>query len=286
MELAPFALWLSRRALPPDEASQRDVAAELDDLGFGALWVGGSPPGDLGLAETLLGASRRLVVGTSIVNVWTEPAAVVAASTERLRGRFGDRFVLGLGNSHAPAVEARGQSYTKPLSKLRSYLEELDDLGVPAEARVIAALGPKALELAATATAGAVPYLTTPEHTAQARAAVGDRLLVPEHKIVLERDPERARAVGRKTLAMYLRLPNYVNAWRRLGFEEADLADGGSDRLVDALVAHGEVDTVMARVTEHLDAGADQIAIQPLDPEGRLPREQWRAVADVLPAAL
>lgn len=286
MELGTVGVWLSAKVLPPDDDGRRDVATELEELGFGALWVGGSPAGDLALAATLLAATQRLVVGTSIVNIWTAGAGQVAAAHHRLTECFGPRFLLGLGAGHARNVEPTGQRYVRPLSRLRGYLDELDAHAtpVPVRERVLAALGPKALALAAGRAAGAIPYLTTPEHTRRARRILGDGpLLAPEQKIVLERDPQRAREIGHRALHGYLALPNYVNAWRSLGFGDEDFADGGSDRLVDALVAHGSLDVALARVVEHLEAGADHVCIQPVDPDGALPREQWRLLATALP---
>jgi probable F420-dependent oxidoreductase len=268
--------------LPTDERERAKIAAELDDLGVPALWLGGSPTADLRDAEQLLAGSSRLLVGTSILNIWTEDPAVVAASCQRLADSFGDRFVLGVGAGHAPAAEQTGQAYVRPLSRLRGYLDALDHAEHPvrAEARMLAALGPKALELAAERSAGALPYLTTPEHTRQAREIMGDdALLVPEHKVVLLDDPDAARAVGRSILRTYLGLPNYLNSWRRLGFSDDDFAGAGSDALVDAMVAHGEIGAVMRRVAEHLEAGADHVAVQALAPDGTLPLTQWRQLA-------
>ncbi len=280
--IGSFGFWVSRKRLPKDERATREIAAELDDLGVPALWVGGSPTADLTIAEQLLAGSSRLLVGTSILNIWTEDPTVVAASCQRLADAFGDRFVLGIGAGHAPAAEQTGQAYVRPLSRLRGYLDDLDraDHPVPSEARMLAALGPKALALAAERSAGALPYLTTPEHTREARQIMGaDPLLVPEHKVVLSDDPDEARAVGRDILRTYLVLPNYLNSWRRLGFGDEDFTGDGSDRLVDAMVAHGDIDAVIRRLVEHRDAGADHVAVQPLAPDGSLPMTQWRQLA-------
>ena len=280
--IGPFGFWVGRSRLPTDERGVREIGAELDDLGVPALWLGGSPTADLLIAEQLLAGSSRVLVGTSILNIWTEDPVVVAASCQRLADAFGDRFVLGLGAGHAPAAEQTGQAYVRPLSRLRGYLDELDhaEHPVPDGARMLAALGPKALELAAERSAGALPYLTTPEHTRQARQIMGpEALLVPEHKVVLLDDPDAARAVGRRILRTYLELPNYLNSWRRLGWTDDDFAGAGSDRLVDAMVAHGDVGAVMPRLVEHLDAGADHVAVQALAPDGTLPITQWRLLA-------
>jgi len=283
--IGPFGFWVGRRRLPTAERAIRDVGAELDDLGVPALWLGGSPTADLGIGEQLLAGSSRLLVGTSILNIWTEDPAVVAASFSRLTDAFGDRFVLGVGAGHAPTAEDSGQAYVRPLSRLRGFLDDLAgaEHPVPTDATMLAALGPKALELAAQRSAGALPYLTTPEHTRQARQIMGlDAVLVPEHKVVLLEDPDAARTVGRSILRSYLTLPNYLNSWRRLGFSDDDFAGDGSDRLVDAMVAHGDVDAVIPRLVEHLDAGADHVAVQALAPDGGLPLAQWRQLAPAL----
>ncbi|MER2093254.1 MAG: TIGR03620 family F420-dependent LLM class oxidoreductase, partial [Saccharopolyspora rectivirgula] len=197
-----------------------------------------------------------------------------------------DRLLLGLGSSHAPLVEGEtGQRYAKPYSKLVSYLDELDaePNPVPHESLALAALGPRTLALAGERTKGAHPYLTTPEHTAQAREILGSGpLLAPEQKVVLESDPDRARAIAREGVAFYLELPNYLNNWRRMGYEEADFADGGSDRLIDQLVAWGELDDVVRRINEHHEAGADHVTLQVLNGQPGLPRQEWRRLAEAL----
>lgn len=258
MALGPLGVW--------DHASffqKPGVPADVEGLGYSAVWLGGSPPADLSTAEPVLAASKNLVVATGIVNVWTDEPAVAAAGYHRVSAAYPDRFVLGIGAGHRQNV---GDQYTKPYEKLVSYLDGLDEGGVPASGRVLAALGPKVLELARDRTAGAHPYLTTPEHTAQAREILGaGKLLVPEQKVVLATDPAQGRALARKRLAMYLELPNYTNNWLRLGFTEDDLAGGGSDRLVDALVAWGDEDVIRERVQAHRDAGADQVTLQVLN---------------------
>jgi len=240
----------------------QDALAELEQLGYGAVWLGGSPSADLTAAEPVLAKSTSLVVATGIVNVWEAEPSVAAKAYLALADTYPGRFVLGIGAGHRRII---GDRYTKPYEKLVSYLDGLDDGGVPVEARVLAALGPKVLRLARDRTAGAHPYLTTPEHTEQAREILGTgKLLVPEQKVILDTDQDRARANAREKLAMYLRLPNYTNNWLRLGYTEDDLADGGSDRLVDGLVAWGDEQAIRARVQAHLDAGADQVAVQVL----------------------
>jgi probable F420-dependent oxidoreductase len=199
---------------------------------------------------------------------------------------FRDRFLLGIGVSHAPAVEQAGREYRRPLSAMVGYLDELDAAvePVPQDERVIAALAPRMLELARERTRGSHPYLVSPEHTRLAREALGPgKLLAPEQTAVLELDPERARTLAREWLATYLRLPNYVENLLRTGFDRADVGNGGSDRLVDEIVAWGDVDAILAKVEAHRAAGADHVALQviPSDPT-RLPREQWRRIAAAL----
>ncbi|MFC7447136.1 LLM class F420-dependent oxidoreductase [Rhodococcus daqingensis] len=239
----------------------------LERLGYGTVWLGGSPPADLATAESLLDATTGLTVATGITNIWVSPAAEVAASFHRLEARHPGRFLLGIGAGHP---EHSGQVYAKPYQALVSYLDELDAAGVPAGRRVLAALGPRVLRLAADRTAGAHPYLTTPEHTREARELLGpEPLLAPEHKIVLDTDAAAARAIGRPVVENpYLHLQNYIANLTRLGFTEAELSDGGSDRVIDALVAHGDAAAIAARLTEHLDAGANHVAIQALPVDG------------------
>jgi probable F420-dependent oxidoreductase len=268
IELGRIGIWRHATGLNPE------LAAEVEALGYGAIWIGGSPDGDLRTAEQLLDATDHIAVATGIVNVWKDDAATVGASYHRVAARHPGRFLLGLGIGHPEAT----REYRQPYATLVSYLDELDDLGVPAEARVLAALGPKVLALAAQRTAGAHPYLVTADHTRQARQVLGaGPLLAPEQKVVLESDPERARAIGRPRVQKpYLGLSNYLASLRRLGWTDADLADGGSDRLIDALVLHGDAEAIGRGITAHLDAGADHVAIQVL---GSDPRPALRALA-------
>lgn len=236
-------------------------AKDIEALGYGAVWVGGSPPAELDWVEPILEATTTLQVATGIVNIWTAPAKPVAESFHRIDKAYPGRFLLGIGVGHREVVD----EYRKPIDALNEYLDRLDDYGVPANRRVVAALGPKVLKLSAQRGAGAHPYLTTPEHTASARELIGpSAFLAPEHKVVLTTDPERARAIGRKALGIYLNLANYLNNWKRLGFSEEDLAKPGSDRLVDSVVAYGPTDAIAARLREHLDAGADHVPVQVL----------------------
>jgi probable F420-dependent oxidoreductase len=244
----------------------RDVTAQhaqaIEDLGFGTVWVAGSPDAGLAWVEPLLAGTVSLKVATGIVNIWSADARDVAASYHRIESAYPGRFLLGIGAGHREL----DQQYRSPLSALGEYLDRLDDDGVPAGRRVIAALGPKVLDLAAQRAGGAVPYLTTPEHTATARAALGPgALLTPEHKVVLSTDPAVARDIGRRAIGS-IGKANYRNNLRRLGFTDADLESTGSDRLVDALVAHGSVEQVAARLRQFHDAGASHVAVQALTP--------------------
>lgn len=278
-----YGVWVSSRAWPTDRAEIAEAAAELETLGYGSVWLGGSPPDDLALAEAVLAATSRLVVGTSIIDIWRSDPAVAAESAARLRSSFPGRFYLGIGSGHAPTAEAMGQRYVRPLSKLRDYLGAIDS--VPVGERMIAALGPKALETARELTAGALPYLVPPAHTRDARAILGDgKLLIPEQKVVLGTDATVAREVGRRATDHYLRLPNYTNNLRRYGLTEDDFAGEGSDRWVDTVVTWGDAKAVKDGVDAHLAAGADHVAVQVLaeSPEPVLPRAEWRAMAEVL----
>jgi probable F420-dependent oxidoreductase len=256
--LGRFGVW--HRGTPPAELAQT-----LERLGYGTLWLGGSPAGDLRAAEELLDATTSLTVATGIVNIWASDAHETARAFARVGARHPGRFLLGVGVGHREAT-AR---YRSPFEALSEYVDTLREDGVPPESLVLAALGPRVLRLAAERTAGAHPYLVTPEHTREARAALGPAaLLAPEQAVTLQTDPQRARELARGALTYYLRLSNYTNNWRRLGFTDADLADGGSDALVDAMVAWGSPDVVAARLDEHLDAGADHVAVQLVTAEG------------------
>lgn len=288
MDIGSVGVW-STQLRWGDAGEIADAAAELDELGFGALWFPGGAGGDVfGAAQRLLTATQRAVVATGILNLWMHEPDEVAAQHAQLQATHDGRFLLGLGVSHAALIDRDEKRYRRPLARVRSYLDALDaaEPRVPERERVLAALGPKMLALAAERTAGAHPYLVTPEHTRRAREVLGDRaLLAPEAKVVLERDATRARAIAREHLAIYLDLPNYTRNLARLGFTDEDLSDGGSDRLVDAVVAWGDLDTVAARVREHHDAGANHVCVQVLGQDRTsLPRDAWRALAPaVLP---
>jgi probable F420-dependent oxidoreductase len=271
IELGKVGIWRHPSDLTPE------VVAEAEALGYGAIWLGGSPGGDLGVVDNLLDATGRVAVATGIVNVWKDGAATIGADYQRITGKYPGRFLLGLGIGHPEAT----REYRTPYAKLVSYLDELDELKVPADGRVLAALGPRVLKLAAERSAGAHPYLVTPEHTRQARQILGPGpLLAPEQKVVLETDPERARAIARPRVQNpYLGLTNYLSNLRRLGFTDADFAGGGSDALIDALVVHGDAEALGRGVSAHLDAGADHVAVQVLGPD---PLPALRALAGAL----
>ena len=273
IDVGRYGIW-QRTGLSPD------FAAEAEALGYGAIWIGGSPPGDLELAESLLDATQRIVIATGIVNMWATPAEQAAASYHRIAAKHPGRFLLGVGIGHPEATT----EYRSPYATMVDYLDRLDRADVPVEGRALAALGPKALRLSAERTAGAHPYLTTPEHTREAREIVGDGvLLAPEQKVVLDTDAERARAIGRPVVDQpYLHLVNYRSNLQRLGWSEADLGDGGSDALVDALVAHGDAEAVAARLAAHLDAGADHVCAQVLTSEGADPLPALRELSAAL----
>jgi probable F420-dependent oxidoreductase len=234
---------------------------EVESLGYGAIWAGGSPPAELDWIEPILGATENLQLATGIVNIWTAEAGPTSESFHRIEAAYPGRFLLGIGVGHPEAHT----EYKKPYDALTEYLDKLDEYGVPKDRRVVAALGPQVLKLSARRSAGAHPYLTTPEHTAQARELIGpEAFLAPEHKVVLTTDAAQARAVGRKALEIYLNLANYLNNWKRLGFTDADVAKPGSDALVDAVVAHGSTEAIAARLKQHLDAGANHVPVQVL----------------------
>lgn len=271
MDLGRTGIWSGELRFG-ERGAVREAAAELERLGYGTLWIPGGIGGAV-FAESrdLLDATEHTVVATGILNLWMHEASETAAQFHSLTAEHGDRFLVGIGISHAPLIDAgEAGRYRRPLARTREYLDALDaaDQPLPTDRRVLAALGPKMLELARTRTAGTHPYLVTPEHTAIAREALGDGPLVaPEQAVVLETDPDRARAIARTHLSMYLGLPNYSNNWKRIGFTDDDLADGGSDRLVDALVVWGDEEAIARRVAEHRAAGADHVCLQVLTAE-------------------
>jgi probable F420-dependent oxidoreductase len=240
-----------------------EEAREVERLGYGTLWVAGSPAAELSFAEPILAQTTTLQLATGIVNVWTAAAKDVAESFHRIEAAYPGRFLLGIGVGHPEHTT----EYRKPYDALVDYLDELDAAGVPAHRRVLAALGPRMLELAARRSAGAHPALTTPEHTALARKTLGsEALLAPSQLVWINPDPGASRTIGRQMIGNYLGTVNYASSWRRLGFTDDDLVPPGSDRLIDALLAHGTAEAVAKRVNEHLGAGADHVAVLSPDP--------------------
>lgn len=290
MELGRIGIWTGALDLQPAARAQ-EAARELERLGYGAIWI----PEAFGReafthAGLLLAATTRIAVATGIANIWVRDAAAMAAAQKTLAEAYPDRFLLGIGVSHAPLVDMRGHRYERPLPAMERYLDAMDHApffacppATPPD-RVIAALAPKMLGLAARRSRGSHTYFVPPEHTAHARTLLGpDALLAPEQAVLLERDAATARAVARAYMAMYLALPNYVSNLKRLGFGDDDVASGGSDRLVDAIVAWGDLDAIRTRVRAHLDAGANHVCLQALDPDPRaLPMRQWRELAALL----
>ncbi|TDD38082.1 LLM class F420-dependent oxidoreductase [Saccharopolyspora elongata] len=269
-ELGKLGIWRLSTGLDPE------LAIEVERLGYGTIWIGGSPPADLALAERLLDATDGITVATGIVNIWNSDAGTVAESYHRIAAKHPDRFVLGIGAGHREMTD----TYTKPYQALVDYLDRLDAAGVPASGRVLAALGPKVLQLAGDRAAGAHPYLTVPAHTRHAREILGDApLLAPEQKVVLDTDPERARATGRAAVEMYLNLSNYTKNLRRYDFTVEDVAVPGSDRLIDALALHGNAEQIAEGINAHLEAGANHVSIQAL---GDDPLPTFRTLAEAL----
>ncbi|HWF75390.1 MAG TPA: TIGR03620 family F420-dependent LLM class oxidoreductase [Solirubrobacteraceae bacterium] len=276
MELGQFGIWTSYRAIGEDHAAE--AAKLVEDLGYGTFWLGGSPR--LPSTRPLLAASSRLTVGTGIVNVWQYEPAELAAEFAALESEFPDRLLVGIGIGHPEATS----HYTRPLSTMRAFLDGLDasDHPLPRERRVLAALRPKMLSLAAERAAGAHPYFVPVEHTRAARAVLGDGpLLAPEMACVVDPDPVRGAQAARRYTASYLRLRNYTSNLLEFGFTERDLADGGSDRLIDAVVPHGTAEEIAPVALAHLEAGADHVALQPVGVEG-VPGEAWRELARAL----
>lgn len=253
-DLGRYGVW-TFGAVKPEQA------AEIEQLGYGAVWIGGSPAADLASVEPILDNTENLQVATGIVNIWTAKANEVAESFHRIEAAHPGRFLLGVGVGHPEHTD----EYRKPYDALVEYLDALDAAKVPTSRLVIAALGDKVLKLSAQRSAGAHPYLTTPEHTEHARDVLGETVfLAPEHNVVLTTDSAEARKIGRETVDFYLNLSNYLNNWRRLGFTDKDIAKPGSDKLIDAVVAHGTAEDIAARLRQHTAAGADHVTIQVL----------------------
>jgi len=290
MDLGRVGLWHFLDIFPATTAQA--AAREIERLGFRTLWI----PEALGReafthAGLLLAGTERLIVATGIANVWARDAMAMAAAQKTLAEAYPGRFLLGMGVSHAPLVAGmRGHDYARPLAYLRSYLDAMDAAvymgAAPSESppRVLAALHPKSLALARERAWGSHPYFVPPEHTARARRILGPgKLLAPEQMVCLETNAATARAIARQAMQTYLGLPNYVRNLHALGFTADDVANGGSDRLVDAIVAWGSIDAIAARVKAHHDAGADHVCLQVLQANpGELPHGAWRELAAAL----
>ena len=276
MEIGNVGIWTSYRPFGEERASE--AAKLVEELGYGTWWVGGSP--HVPDIRPILEATSTLVAATGILNVWRNDPDDTAAADGDLRGEFPGRFMLGIGIGHPEATS----DYRRPLKTMREFLDGLDasPSPPPVDGRCLAALGPKMLDLAGERTAGTHPYFTTVDHTQFARERLGPgKLVAPELACVVERDPQRARAIAREYAQLYLALRNYTQNLLRFGFTEDDIADGGSDRLIDAVIPHGGPEQIAEVVAAHLDAGADHVCLQPLGEQG-IPRESWTALAKVL----
>ncbi|MEU3980462.1 LLM class F420-dependent oxidoreductase [Streptomyces sp. NPDC026672] len=251
-KIGKFGIW------QPGFLTTPACAAEIERLGFTALWLSGQTA-DLAGIDELLESTTSLTVGTSVLNIWHGSAETAAASFHRINDRFPGRFLLGIGAGHPE----QNQEFQTPMQAITGYLDKLDAAGVPVESRAVAALGPKMLAMAAERAGGVLPYSVTPEYTERARPVLGAaRFIAPEHKVVVDTDPARARETNRDYMESMLGLRHYRNSLRRLGFTEDDVTGRGSDRLIDALVAHGDVKTIAAELDAHFVAGADHVALQ------------------------
>lgn len=290
VDLGRIGIWYGGvDALSTPEAKR--AAQVVEELGFGAMWIAEAVGRDPFVsAAVLLSATERLPLATGIANIYARDPMTMAAGQKTLAEAFPNRFLLGLGVSHGHLVAGvRKHDYSKPYSHMVEYLARMDKALFMAKGpdsdpgRVLAALGPKMLELSATAANGSHPYFTTADHTLLAREVMGtDALLAPEQMVVLEADPTEARRIARAGMKIYLNLPNYYNNLARIGFDESDWTNGGSDRLVDAIVAWGTEEQIAARVKEHHDAGADHVCVQVLAEDYAMPEAQWRRLAPAL----
>ncbi|WP_167048055.1 LLM class F420-dependent oxidoreductase [Salinibacterium sp. ZJ454] len=272
-QIGSFGIWRTH------SKCDTSFVQQVERLGFGALWLGGSPAGDLVEVERMLSETSTLVIATGIINIWRADAEQVAESFHRVAAAHPGRFILGIGGGHP---ERDNPLAGRPYEAMLQYLDVLDRQDVPSESRMLAALGPRMLQLAADRSLGAHPYLTTPGHTREAREIIGaEPLLVPEQRIVIEADPDLGRELARQTIAPYLKLTNYRRNFERFGFDEESMRDVGSDALIDGLAAHGPAEVAASRLLEHLDAGADHVAVQviaALDDES----DAYRALAEQL----
>ncbi len=285
MRLSGTGIW-SGQLRYGDAAEIGEAAAELDDLGYGALWIPDVGGDVLGSVELLLRATPRAVVATGILNIWMHEPSEVAQRRASWSDAWRARFLLGLGVSHAPLIDHQHPGrYTKPYSKMVEYLDGLDaaEAPFPVEARVLAALRPRMLGLARDRSAGVHPYFVPPEHVARAREILGaGSTIAVELAVVVDRNPSSARETARRHTATYVNLPNYTNNLREFGFGDDDFAERGSDRLVDAIVAWGDLDAIANRVAAMRAAGADHVCVQVIRPDDALPRAEWRELAPVL----
>lgn len=291
IELGAFGVWTFQLDILP-AARMQETAAELEDLGYGALWYGEAVGREaLTKASLLLAGTKKVVIATGIANIYGRDPVTMAAGQKTLAEAHPNRFLLGLGVSHVPLVEKlRGHRYEKPVPTMRAYLDAMDQApyqAVPPASkppRVLAALGPLMLKLSVERADGAHPYNSTPEHTRQARELLGpDAYLCPEQAVILETDPAKARTIARNFLAIYLGLPNYTNNFLRSGFQQSDIDGGGSDKLIDAVVAWGNLNTVLNRIREHHSAGADHVCIQVLTDDSKtFPMREYRELASAI----
>ncbi|WP_432537552.1 TIGR03620 family F420-dependent LLM class oxidoreductase [Kineococcus arenarius] len=284
---ARISLWGGAPWADPGRREEaREAAREVEAFGYSRIWLsGGFDPGLHPVFGELLDATEEIGVASGIVSVYAATPEQTREGFAELERRHPGRFLLGLGNSHAAIVERSGEDYSKPYSRTVEHLDALDASGaVPRERRALAALGPRMLRLARDRSLGAHPYFTTPAHTTYAREVLGAGvLLAPEVAVVLEEDPAKAREIARRYATGYLALPNYTNNLRRFGYGDEDFADGGSDRLVDELIPWGGTATVVAGIARHVDAGADEVAVQVLTASGdEFPLQQWRELAQAL----
>jgi probable F420-dependent oxidoreductase len=279
LQLGRIGAWFNPRY---DDDTRTAWVIEAESLGYRTAWLGFGRASitDLALVERVLDATTTITLATAIVNMWTNDPAAITTAYQRVAAKHADRFLLGIGIGHPESVA----TYQQPYATMVEYLDRLDAGGVPQDRRVLAALGPRALQLAADRALGTHPYLVVPDHTRDARLLLGpDVVIAPEHTVVLETDPELARAIGRPFVAdPYLKLRNYTNNLRRHGYTDDDIDGGGSDRLIDALVLHGTPDEIAKGLQAHFDAGADHVAVQVLTAPDGDPMRGYRELASPL----